>query len=791
MSIKSKLIVNIVVTTAIIVGIFLASFSSLRFLQEKLVYIAEKSAPRQMGTVEFQRELQSYITYLIKVNSAQTMPEYASLRKEAENSLNTLKTSQQTLEQLHAGKRTTLSDELKQIADELFATAEARINGDSAAHSAHAGISQRMKESAALLKKLELHIRSLQISSAASFARSMESNKRISANLRTLEELHKQVKDLLVVLGTALNARSTTEFLIAKGKARSSMGRIVANTSDTFIVADLKALSVDVEEFLNLQADALAQKDAYAKELAFESFKEMNEKLNRLRLALIQENELAATHLELETAQQGEQFRQSTRANEMLLANSELMTLGLTVTGETSRLFSAASIEELQKLAHEIQLIFNRINEQVQGMEIALTMLHARDELNMLRASALSLTTIRNQIFSDNGIVITLKHKFSAIEQSNRTADRLRDLVRQQTIQGKESIALTQDEQMQSLAAVSTTVKLSLAQIMGIGSVAVLIAIFSGFWIYRTILLPLRVVLDAVQAQQEQGKELATLAENVAGGDLNQVIIPREAVQIDGTEIKKDEMGTVLKAIIAMDEAQATLCGAFARMTASLRRSRDEDARRHRVQSGLHELDKILREEQGVNELADRALTYIIGFLEASIGILYRYNDTDEMLQPLATYAVSDSERINKGFSLGQGLVGQVALERRILCLTPTPPGYLTISSALGAADPLNIFILPMMHGNILAGVLELGSFKRINDDDLDFLIQSLEALAIVLNISRSRQLVNDLLERTQTQAEELRAQQEELQQTNEELLERAQMLAEQRKHVTTDQHRT
>jgi len=94
-----------------------------------------------------------------------------------------------------------------------------------------------------------------------------------------------------------------------------------------------------------------------------------------------------------------------------------------------------------------------------------------------------------------------------------------------------------------------------------------------------------------------------------------------------------------------------------------------------------------------------------------------------------------------------------VAQERRILCLTPTPPGYLSISSALGAADPLTIFILPMLHGNVLAGVLELGSFKRIDDDDLDFLIQALEALSIVLNISRSRQQVNDLLERTKTQA--------------------------------------
>lgn len=782
MSIKSKLIANILVTAAILAGISLTSFSSLRFLQHKLVNIAEKSAPLQMETVEFQRELQSYLTYLVKVNTAQTMPEYTSFREEAERSLISLKRSQHVLEQLQQGKQITLYDELKQIADELFATAVARINGDIAAHAAHTAVSQQMKESATLLKKLEAHIRSLQMSSASAFAASVNKNRQISANLRTLEELHKQVKDLLVVLGAALNTRSTTEFLIAKGKTRSNLGRIAATTAKTAIVTDIKTLKSDIEEFLELQTEAIAKKDAYSKELALESFREVNEKLNRLRLTLIQENELATVQLDLQTSQQGELFRQSSSANEILLTNSELVALGLTVTGETSRLFSAATTEELHKRAQEIRLLFKQIHERVQEMENALSAVHAPEEQTILRVATSSLTTIRNQIFSSDGIVTTLQKKFSAIEQSNRTADRLRDLVLRQTVQGKESIALVRNEQMQSLAAVNATVRANVAQLMGIGSAAILIAMFFGFWIYRSILLPLRVVLDAIKAQQEQEQELATLAGNVAGGDLNQVVVPREAVQIDAEKIRKDEMGTVLKAIIAMDEAQATLCGAFARMTASLCRNRDDEARRHRLQSGLHELDKILREELDVNELADKALNYIIGFVEASIGILYRYDGTDQMLQPLASYAISDSGRLHKGFRLGQGLVGQVAQERKILCLTPTPPGYLTISSALGSADPLNIFILPMTHGNILTGVLELGSFKRIHDDDMDFLIQALEALAIVLNISRSREQVNELLKQTQSQAEELRVQQEELRQTNEELQERARLLAEQRK---------
>lgn len=70
MTIKAKLIINALLTTAIIIAISLASFFSMRFLQEKLSYLTENSTPFQIRTTELQRELQLCITTLIKVNAA-------------------------------------------------------------------------------------------------------------------------------------------------------------------------------------------------------------------------------------------------------------------------------------------------------------------------------------------------------------------------------------------------------------------------------------------------------------------------------------------------------------------------------------------------------------------------------------------------------------------------------------------------------------------------------------------------------------------------------------------------
>jgi hypothetical protein len=231
-----------------------------------------------------------------------------------------------------------------------------------------------------------------------------------------------------------------------------------------------------------------------------------------------------------------------------------------------------------------------------------------------------------------------------------------------------------------------------------------------------------------------------------------------------------------------MSEAQATLDRSLAGMTESLRNSRDEAARRDHLKNGLYELNKILRIEHTTAELADEALAFIADFIGAGVGIMYLYDNEGEMLQTLSTYAISKTGRLNWGFPLGEGLPGQVALERKMICLKAVPPDYLPITSALGQANPMNVAILPIMHNDTLAGVLEIGSFKQFSEENFEFLQQAMEGVAIAININYSRQLVNELLEKTQTQAEELHAQQDELHQTNEELMERARMLEKWRK---------
>lgn len=778
MTIKAKLITNLLLTTAIIFVICLGGYSSLRFIQEKFFFIAEKSTPYQMRTVEFDRELQICITSLLKVNVARTADEYARFRTEAQNSLNNLKSAQEGMEALKGdSKSSKVTDEFRRIAEEIILASAARIASENAATVANEKVTKLLQESSVKLKDLENRIIKLQSIRSAAFAKALKNTALYSSSLRVAENLRNQLKELQAVATALVGTTTKTSFLISRGKVNTLLARINKNRHSVFIASDLQNLSDDAKELLELQANAVAKKDMDSKQWAVASLKEFLELNNRLDLTMNQEIELLSLRVENETKLQGILFGESNRANEVLLANSALAGMGLSVAGKVNRLFSETSAAELDKGKSELVTLFNNIHGRAESMEQILVSINAADDAKMLHLAHNSLETLRTELFSSSGIAATLKNKLKNIETANVSADKLHAIAISQSLRGKETVSNARAEQEQSIATVNSIIQNSIYRIAVACGIAVAIGMLFGFWILRSVLTPLRVILEAIRTAKEQGIEKAALAEAVAAGNLDLDTGVGTSVSPDSLQIKNDEFGEVLQELIAMSGAQGTLDRAFSDMTTALRISRDDEERRDRLKNGLYELNIILREERIVADLADETLAFMAGFLGAGVGIMYLYDEKGEMLQTISTYAISKERMTNWSFLLGEGLPGQVALERKMIFLDSVPPGYLQITSATGEAKPSNVVVMPIMHNDILAGVLELGSLRVFTNDDFDFLRQALEGIAIAININSSRQMVNELLEQTQEQAEELRVQQEELQQSNEELMERAEML--------------
>ncbi len=148
-------------------------------------------------------------------------------------------------------------------------------------------------------------------------------------------------------------------------------------------------------------------------------------------------------------------------------------------------------------------------------------------------------------------------------------------------------------------------------------------------------------------------------------------------------------------------------------------------------------------------------------------------------------YAAVEPPRI---IAPGEGLIGQCFLEKKNLFIDDIPAGYVRIESALGAAPPRSLAILPALFEGEVRGVAELAFFQAPTPIQRAFLSQLFDHFGMVLNAIESHRQLQESEQELQQQQEELRQTNEEMQQTNAELglanaelEERADRLEEQR----------
>ncbi|MGN6552586.1 MAG: HAMP domain-containing protein [Verrucomicrobiota bacterium] len=156
----------------------------------------------------------------------------------------------------------------------------------------------------------------------------------------------------------------------------------------------------------------------------------------------------------------------------------------------------------------------------------------------------------------------------------------------------------------------------------------------------------------------------------------------------------------------------------------------------------------------------------------------------DRYLKLLASYAFRNRKNMGNRFALGEGLIGQAALERERILITSAPEDYVEITSGLGQAPPTSIIVLPVLFEGQVKAVMELSSFENFSPIHQTFLDQLVESIGIVINTIEANTRTEDLLKQSQSLAKELQSRQEELQNTNQELQEKAKLLADQNTEV-------
>jgi hypothetical protein len=187
----------------------------------------------------------------------------------------------------------------------------------------------------------------------------------------------------------------------------------------------------------------------------------------------------------------------------------------------------------------------------------------------------------------------------------------------------------------------------------------------------------------------------------------------------------------------------------------------------------------MLQGQRDLETVSKLILSELAPLVWAQHGVFYLMegNDRDAVLKLLSTYAYRERKYLANRFHLGEGLVGQCALEKERILLSEVPDNYVKISSGLGESSPLNVVVLPVLFEGQVTAVIELASFRRFSEIHLTFFDQLTESIAIVLNTIAASMRTEELLKQSTALAEELQTQQKELTETNKRLEQQAQSL--------------
>jgi HAMP domain-containing protein/CheY-like chemotaxis protein/signal transduction histidine kinase len=214
-------------------------------------------------------------------------------------------------------------------------------------------------------------------------------------------------------------------------------------------------------------------------------------------------------------------------------------------------------------------------------------------------------------------------------------------------------------------------------------------------------------------------------------------------------------------------------------MIGNLRLTTDRNTEQDWLKTNLARFTNMLQGQRDLATVGRLLLTELTPLVNAQQGVIYQLESEDEHLQLLAAYADHESSGHPLALRLGDGLIGQCALDKRRMLVNEIPPDAVLISSALFKAPPRNIIVLPVLFENQVKAVIELASVTAFTTSQITFLEQLTTNIGIVLNSIEATMQTEGLLKQSQQLAGELQTQQRELQQTNEQLEQKAQQLAE------------
>ena len=235
--------------------------------------------------------------------------------------------------------------------------------------------------------------------------------------------------------------------------------------------------------------------------------------------------------------------------------------------------------------------------------------------------------------------------------------------------------------------------------------------------------------------------------------------VTRPLEKLRGSATRIGEGDYAHRAEIAANDEIGHLGAVFNQMAAQVQERQAALEQRDWFKEGMAKFFAHFQQHRDFTSVSGAVLGELATLIDARRSAIYRVNqDTpDVRLELCASYA---GENPPAFFAAGEGLVGQCFAEKQRIILREVPSNYLRIASALGAAQPTNLIIQPVIFETQMKAVMELASLRPFTTFELDLIERLAASLGIAFQNIENASHTEDLLRRSQTLTAQLGSQQ-------------------------------
>ena len=199
-------------------------------------------------------------------------------------------------------------------------------------------------------------------------------------------------------------------------------------------------------------------------------------------------------------------------------------------------------------------------------------------------------------------------------------------------------------------------------------------------------------------------------------------------------------------------------------MIDNLRLTTDRNTEQDWLKTNLARFTNMLQGQRDLQTVGRLLLSELTPLVNAQLGVIYQVeSDERPSLRLLSAFADDGANGHPPRVEVGEGLIGQCAVDKRRMLITSMPTHAVPIGSALFKVVPQNIVVLPVLFENEVKAVIELASVTTFTTLQMAFLEQLTDCIGIVLNWIEATMQTEGFLKQSQQLAGELQTQQKEL----------------------------